>query len=106
MIVNCQSQREPPFVSQRTRNLAGSHHSGTLPAEVEEVFQLLAIGIVVSNLPRMSKQQSLNQPLACDSPLFVDFEKRYNHNPDQVKIAESTLNKLSWLNSPPLSLDA
>lgn len=36
----------------------------------------------------------------------VDFEKRYNPHPDQVKIAESTLSKLSWLNSPPLSLDA
>ncbi|RAU21501.1 hypothetical protein CU669_12420 [Paramagnetospirillum kuznetsovii] len=36
----------------------------------------------------------------------VDFEKRYNPHPDQVKIAEDALGKLSWLNSAPLSLSA
>lgn len=36
----------------------------------------------------------------------VDFEKRYNPHPDQVKIAEEALGKLAWLNSPPLNLNA
>jgi hypothetical protein len=36
----------------------------------------------------------------------VDFEKRYNPYPDQVKTAESVLNKLTVLSQPPLSLSA
>ena len=36
----------------------------------------------------------------------VDFEKRYNPYPDQVKTAESVLQKLTVLSQPPLSLSA
>lgn len=36
----------------------------------------------------------------------VDFEKRYNPYPDQVKTAESVLQKLSYLGQPPLRLSA
>lgn len=36
----------------------------------------------------------------------VDFEKRYNPYPDQVKIAEGTLQKLSVLSQAPVSLSA
>ncbi|OAN54159.1 hypothetical protein A6A04_12980 [Paramagnetospirillum marisnigri] len=36
----------------------------------------------------------------------VDFEKRYNPHPDQVKIAEEALGKLAWISSAPLDLSA
>ncbi|MDO8608048.1 MAG: hypothetical protein Q7R40_16050 [Phaeospirillum sp.] len=36
----------------------------------------------------------------------VDFEKRYNPYPDQVKTAESVLQKLTCLSEPPLRLSA
>ena len=36
----------------------------------------------------------------------VDFEKRYNPNPDQVKTAEGTLQKLTYISQPPLRLSA
>ena len=39
---------------------------------------MLAFSIVVGNLVSTSNQQLPNQSLACDSPLFADFEKRYN----------------------------
>ena len=36
----------------------------------------------------------------------VDFEKRYNPNPDQVQTADSVLQKLSYISQPPLRLSA
>ncbi len=36
----------------------------------------------------------------------VDFEKRYNPNPDQVKTADSVLQKLTVLTQPPMRLSA